>query len=33
MKHKTNFIAIQYLTRLIILTRACIDLAHSAGLL
>ncbi len=33
MKHKTNFIVIQYLTRLIILIGACIDLAHSAGLL
>lgn len=33
MKHETNLIAIQYLTRVIFLASACIDLARASGLL
>lgn len=33
MKHETNLITIQYLTRVIFLASACVDLARSVGLL
>jgi len=33
MDHEKNIITIQYLTRMIVLASACVDLARSMGLL